>query len=70
MYYHFAFVVQTKIDKIDLYGHSKNRRHSESLKSKWKWKIMNGKIHKSIIQQVVSINLKGLIGLSVTAGLM
>lgn len=43
---------------------------TESLKSKWKWKIMNGKIHISIIQQVVSINLKGLIGLSVTAGLM
>lgn len=43
---------------------------TESLKSKWKWKIMNGKIHKSIIQQVVSINLKGLIGPSVTAGLM
>lgn len=31
---------------------------TESLKSKWKWKIMNGKIHKSIIQQVVSINLE------------
>lgn len=43
---------------------------TKSLKNKWKWKIMNGKIHKPIIQQVLSINLKGLIGLSVTAGLM
>lgn len=51
-------MVIVKIDVIEL------------LKSKWKWKIMNGKIYKFIIQQVVLINLKGLIGLLVIVGFM